>query len=74
MRLDDERVIPDLMNQALTRENITVYDNGKQTRGFCYVSDMIDGLVTLLHSGVDEPVSAILMSAASSISLKWFVR
>ena len=57
MRLDDGRVIPNFMKQALTGENITVYGNGEQTRSFCYVSDMIDGLLALLRSDVDEPVN-----------------
>ena len=57
MRLDDGRVIPNFMKQALTGEDLTVYGDGEQTRSFCYVSDMIDGLVTLLRSDVDEPVN-----------------
>ena len=57
MRLDDGRVIPNFMKQALTGGDLTVYGDGEQTRSFCYVSDMIDGLVTLLHSDVDEPVN-----------------
>ncbi|WP_276998024.1 UDP-glucuronic acid decarboxylase family protein [Haloquadratum walsbyi] len=57
MRLDDGRVIPNFMKQALTGENITVYGDGEQTRSFCYVSDMIDGLLALLRSDVDEPVN-----------------
>ena len=57
MRLDDGRVIPNFMKQALTGENITVYGNGEQTRSFCYVSDMIDGLLALLRSDVDEPIN-----------------
>jgi len=57
MRLDDGRVIPNFMKQALTGEDLTVYGDGEQTRSFCYVSDMIDGLVALLDSGVQEPVN-----------------
>jgi dTDP-glucose 4,6-dehydratase len=57
MRLDDGRVIPNFMTQALTGQDLTVYGDGEQTRSFCYVSDMIDGLVALLESDVDEPVN-----------------
>jgi dTDP-glucose 4,6-dehydratase len=57
MRLDDGRVIPNFMKQALTGRDLTVYGDGEQTRSFCYVSDMVDGLVTLLESGVEEPVN-----------------
>jgi dTDP-glucose 4,6-dehydratase len=57
MRLDDGRVIPNFMKQALTGQNLTVYGDGEQTRSFCYVSDMVDGLVALLESGVEEPVN-----------------
>jgi dTDP-glucose 4,6-dehydratase len=57
MRLDDGRVIPNFVRQALTGEDLTVYGDGEQTRAFCYVSDMIDGLVALLESDVQEPVN-----------------
>jgi dTDP-glucose 4,6-dehydratase len=57
MRLDDGRVIPNFMKQALTGEDLTVYGDGEQTRSFCYVSDLIDGLVALLESDVEEPVN-----------------
>ncbi|SMP17961.1 UDP-glucuronate decarboxylase [Halobellus salinus] len=57
MRLDDGRVIPNFMKQALTGRDLTVYGDGDQTRSFCYVSDMVDGLVALLESDVEEPVN-----------------
>jgi len=57
MRLDDGRVIPNFVKQALSSDDLTVYGDGEQTRSFCYVSDMIDGLLTLLHSDVEEPVN-----------------
>lgn len=57
MRIDDGRVIPNFMKQALTGQDLTVYGDGEQTRSFCYVSDMIDGLVALLESDVDTPVN-----------------
>ncbi|EMA58519.1 UDP-glucuronic acid decarboxylase family protein [Halorubrum lipolyticum] len=57
MRLDDGRVIPNFMKQALTGTDLTVYGDGEQTRSFCHVSDLIDGLVALLESDVEEPVN-----------------
>ncbi|WP_050031917.1 UDP-glucuronic acid decarboxylase family protein [Halorubrum halophilum] len=57
MRLDDGRVIPNFMKQALTGRDLTVYGDGEQTRSFCYVEDMIDGLVALLESSVQDPVN-----------------
>jgi len=57
MRIDDGRVIPNFVKQALTGKDLTVYGDGKQTRSFCYVSDMIEGLVALLESSVEEPVN-----------------
>jgi dTDP-glucose 4,6-dehydratase len=57
MRLDDGRVIPNFMKQALTQQDLTVYGDGSQTRSFCHVDDMIEGLVTLLESDVQDPVN-----------------
>ncbi len=50
MRQDDGRVIPNLINQAIDRKPITVYGDGTQTRSFCYISDMVDGLVRLMFT------------------------
>lgn len=57
MRLHDGRVIPNFVRQALTGDDLTVYGDGEQTRSFCYVSDMIGGLVELLESNIHEPVN-----------------
>jgi len=57
MRKDDGRVVPNFINQALKNESITVYGNGKQTRSFCYVSDLIDGIYKLMMSDTNEPVN-----------------
>lgn len=57
MRLDDGRVVPTFIQQALSGESLTVYGDGEQTRSFCYVSDMIDGLMALLKSDVDTPIN-----------------
>jgi len=57
MRMDDGRVVPNFICQALRDEPITVYDDGSRTRSFCYVSDMVAGLVCLLESGETTPVN-----------------
>jgi UDP-glucuronate decarboxylase len=58
MRSDDGRVVSNVICQALSGEPITVYGNGSQTRSFCYVSDLVDGLVRLMDSDVtDGPVN-----------------
>lgn len=57
MRLDDGRALPNFMVQALKGEDITVYGNGNQTRSFCYVDDLIDGIKKLLDSDEPEPVN-----------------
>ena len=57
MRKNDGRVVPNFIMQALKNESITVYGNGKQTRSFCYISDLIDGIHKLMMSGINEPVN-----------------
>jgi dTDP-glucose 4,6-dehydratase len=57
MRLNDGRALPNFLYQALTGEPITVYGNGKQTRSFCYVSDLLDGIYRLLESDEHDPVN-----------------
>jgi len=57
MRLDDGRVVPNFVRQALLGESLTVYDDGSRTRSFCYVSDMVEGIVRLLDSGETPPVN-----------------
>jgi dTDP-glucose 4,6-dehydratase len=57
MRLDDGRVIPTFIRQALCGNELTVYGDGSQTRSFCYVDDLIDGFIHLLNSPVQEPVN-----------------
>jgi dTDP-glucose 4,6-dehydratase len=57
MRLDDGRALPNFMVQALKGEDITVYGDGTQTRSFCYVEDLIDGIKKLLNSDEAEPVN-----------------
>ena len=57
MRLDDGRALPNFMVQALRGEDITVYGNGTQTRSFCYVDDLIEGIKKLLDSDEVGPVN-----------------
>lgn len=57
MQLDDGRVVPSFLGSALRGEPITVYGDGTQTRSFCYVSDLVDGLVRLAASGYPDPVN-----------------
>jgi dTDP-glucose 4,6-dehydratase len=57
MRLDDGRVVPNFIGQALRGEPLTIYGDGKQTRSFCYVADEIEGLYRLLMSDEKEPVN-----------------
>lgn len=57
MRIKDGRSLPNFMCQALGGEDITVFGNGSQTRSFCYVSDLVDGIYRLLLSNEHEPVN-----------------
>lgn len=57
MRIKDGRAIPNFMVQALTGQDLTVYGDGSQTRSFCFVSDLIDGIVRLMKSGHHDPVN-----------------
>lgn len=57
MRLNDGRAIPTFISQALKGEDITIYGDGTQTRSFCYIDDLVEGIYRLLMSGVNEPVN-----------------
>jgi len=57
MRLDDGRVVPNFIVQALKGQPLTVYGDGSQTRSFCYVDDLVDGLYRLLVSDFQDPVN-----------------
>jgi dTDP-glucose 4,6-dehydratase len=57
MRLDDGRVVPAFVGQALRGEPMTVFGDGSQTRSFCYVSDLVEGIWRLARSGYQEPVN-----------------
>ncbi len=57
MRIDDGRVIPNFVSQALRGENLTIYGDGKQTRSFCYITDMVEGIFSLaVKDGLDGEV------------------
>jgi dTDP-glucose 4,6-dehydratase len=57
MRLDDGRVVPNFVCQALRGEPITVYGDGSQTRSFCYVSDLVEGIWRLAHADYHLPIN-----------------
>ena len=76
MRKDDGRAVPAFISQALDGEPLTVFGDGSQTRSFCYVSDLIDGIYKLMLSNTNEPVNignprelSILESAKLILSL-----
>ena len=57
MRLRDGRAVPAFMSQALQNEDVTVFGDGTQTRSFCYVTDLVDGIIRLMESNTNEPVN-----------------
>ena len=57
MRLNDGRVLPAFIGQALRGEDLTVFGDGSQTRSFCYVDDLVEGIFRLLHSDYPHPVN-----------------
>ena len=57
MRVKDGRAVPAFMSQALRNEDVTVFGDGTQTRSFCYVSDLVDGIIKLMHAPVNDPVN-----------------
>ena len=69
MRLDDGRALPTFVSQALTGKEITVFGDGSQTRSFCYVTDLIDGIYKLLLSEIKTPVN---IGNPSEITIKQF--
>jgi dTDP-glucose 4,6-dehydratase len=57
MRVRDGRAVPAFMSQALRNEDVTVFGDGTQTRSFCYVTDLVDGILRLMDSDTNEPVN-----------------
>jgi len=57
MRLNDGRAVPAFMSQALRGEDVTIFGSGRQTRSFCYVSDLVRGIIKLMESAENDPVN-----------------
>ncbi|BCS33700.1 epimerase [Luteitalea sp. TBR-22] len=57
MRVNDGRSVPAFMSQALRNEDVTIFGDGSQTRSFCYVTDLVDGILRLMDSDINEPVN-----------------
>ena len=57
MRLNDGRAVPAFMSQALRNEDVTIFGDGSQTRSFTYVTDLVDGIIRLMLSDVNDPVN-----------------
>jgi dTDP-glucose 4,6-dehydratase len=57
MRPNDGRALPTFLSQALKNQDITIFGDGSQTRSFCYVSDLVDGIIKLLHSDEPTPIN-----------------
>src|SRR5687768_16955228 len=57
MRVRDGRAVPAFMSQALRNEDVTIFGSGEQTRSFCYVTDLVDGILRLMESDVHDPVN-----------------
>lgn len=74
MDLDDGRALPNFLKQALLGQPLTVYGDGQQTRSFCYVDDLIEGIVRLLHSdehlpvNIGNPVEVTLLEFANFVN------
>jgi dTDP-glucose 4,6-dehydratase len=57
MRIRDGRAVPAFISQALKHEDVTIFGDGSQTRSFCYISDLVDGIIRLMRSDLNEPVN-----------------
>jgi len=71
MRLNDGRVVPSFISQALKNKPVTVFGQGRQTRSFCYVSDLIEGIYRLMMSRYDRPMN---IGNPSELSVLEFAR
>jgi len=74
MRLNDGRAAPNFIRQALAGEPLTVYGDGSQTRSLCYVDDLIEGIVTLLHVDYSDPVNIGNPSEVTILELANLIR
>jgi dTDP-glucose 4,6-dehydratase len=74
MHLDDGRVVPNFIQQALLGRPLTIYGDGMQTRSFCYVDDLIEGIIRLLYSdehlpvNIGNPVETTILEFADTIN------
>jgi dTDP-glucose 4,6-dehydratase len=57
MRVNDGRAVPTFISQALRNEDLTIFGDGRQTRSFCYISDLVDGIIRLMQSDLNDPVN-----------------
>src|SRR5258708_35098539 len=57
MRLNDGRAVPAFMSQSLRNEDVTIFGDGSQTRSFTYITDLVDGIITLMLSKENDPVN-----------------
>jgi dTDP-glucose 4,6-dehydratase len=57
MRINDGRAVPTFIAQALRHEDVTIFGSGSQTRSFCYISDLVDGILKLMDSALNDPVN-----------------
>jgi dTDP-glucose 4,6-dehydratase len=57
MRVNDGRAVPTFISQALRDEDVTIFGNGTQTRSFCYITDLVDGIIRLMLSDLNDPVN-----------------
>lgn len=57
MRIHDGRVVPNFIYQALHNKPLSIYGNGTQTRSFCYIDDLVDGIFKVIHSRVNDPIN-----------------
>jgi len=57
MRINDGRAVPTFISQALKNQDVTIFGDGRQTRSFCYISDLVDGIIRLTESSLNEPVN-----------------
>jgi len=69
MALNDGRVVPNFMSQALEGKPLTVYGDGSQTRSFCYVDDLVEGIIRLLYSNLQQPCN---IGNPNEITIKQF--
>jgi dTDP-glucose 4,6-dehydratase len=69
MHIDDGRAVPNFITQALKGETLTIYGDGAQTRSFCYVDDLIEGIISLLYSEEHDPIN---IGNPQEISIKEF--